>query len=81
MKFIPRLIYEISVSFVTAIKKISTGFKHHEHHEIFLIICGISAVMSIFYPWLFVVAILTLFPTLHDRLTIHDGLIEIPKTT
>jgi hypothetical protein len=79
MKFIPRLIYEICVSFITAIKKIFTGFKDHENHEIFLIICGVSAVMSLIYPWLLVVAVLTIFPTLHDRLTIHDGLIEIPK--
>ena len=79
MKFLPRLAYEITLSICSAITKIFTGIPKNDKHEIYLIICGISFLFSLYSPWFLTIALLTLYPALHRHLSIHDGLIEIPK--
>ena len=77
MKFIPRLIFEVAYSVLLAIKKLFTGFKHSGKHDIYLIISGISIGLCYFSPWFLILALITLFPSLKDHLSIHDGLIEL----
>mmetsp|Transcript_2996 Transcript_2996/g.4552 ORF Transcript_2996/g.4552 Transcript_2996/m.4552 type:complete len:1659 (+) Transcript_2996:117-5093(+) len=75
MKFILQLVINVAMSFMSAITKFIAGYKHGEN-DIYFFICGILLLISLFYPWVLILAFLALLPSFHEQLSFNPELVK-----